>query len=268
MNATTLFLAAIIFYAAWVWIAKKNGQSGIIQWAGGFLATTVIFSYIGASIGNVIPQQPTVEIAKAPIIAPEEPQVIEADYQATNQSQQETQPSEDEKRQATLALIRSFSLQDVITLTKPQMEDIQGEGVSKGTALLAFWATASLKWNELMALPNSKHGLIMKDSSTELGKRLCVKGLVIEIARDKSVEEPLFTGGMLDNAGRIYRFAAVGSTGDIVGNSHAGFCGIVTGQQHYANSIGGVAHAVMLVGLFDLPENKPAEVKAKKTKGK
>lgn len=399
MNGATIVWAAIVFYGAWIWITKKNGQSRIIQWGGGFLATSVIFGYLATAFSNYDHQQPAAAVdstksniqpsfrdrynAIAKIMAPtlethectetnspgrnrdiliecqlistgaqltisglnnrftgaildfdvkkfdkpgvlmdagkillrlarakdfesEEPLemtqlVLEAQespgkgacvdtpeqhtrfclttddkkiyhltvadpemWKESRPLQQE--PSEDEKHEAAIALIRSYSPQQAIDFTKPEMEDIQGEGVSKGTAMLAFWATSGLKWNELMSLPSSKHGLIMKDSSPQLGKRLCAKGLVIEIARDKSVEQPLFNGGMLDGAGRIYRFVAVGSTGDIVANTQAGFCGIVTGQQHYPNSIGGVAHAVTLVGLFDLPENKPTKVKNKGTK--
>lgn len=206
-----------------------------------------------------------VETAQAPQAATTSPSPVEADYQASNQAET-PQPTEDEKREAAVALIQSYTLPQAIEFAKPHMEDIQGEGVSKGTGILAFWASTNLKWAELIELPSSKHGLIMKDSAAQLGKRLCVKGRVIEIARDKTVEQPLFTGGMFDGTGRIYRFVAVGSTGDIVGNTQAGFCGIVTGQQHYLNSAGGVAHAVQLVGLFDLPENKPAEAKKKGSK--
>ena len=61
----------------------------------------------------------------------------------------------------------------------------------------------------------------------------------------------------------IYRFLAVKSTGNITDESSAKFCGVVIGKMDYANSAGGVAHAIQLVGMFDLPENtgKPATKK-------
>lgn len=68
--------------------------------------------------------------------------------------------------------------------------------------------------------------------------------------------KPLYFGGMYDEAGKLYRFIAVGSTGALVESSRAKFCGVVVGQQHYQNSAGGVAHSVQLVGMFDLPENR------------
>jgi hypothetical protein len=97
----------------------------------------------------------------------------------------------------------------------------------------------------------------MKDPDSQRGQKLCANGEVIEIALDRSVPgQKVFLGGMYDDGGRIYRFIAVQSTGEIMAHSRARFCGVVTGQQHYENSMGGVAHAVHLVGMFDLPENK------------
>lgn len=193
------------------------------------------------------------------------PRTSEADYQPPSDPESQTAESKNDAA-AKLEMLKSLTLQQAIDLAKPDMEDIQGGGVSKGAAVLAYWAIDGLKWNELLEIPKGKYGLVMKDSASQLGYRLCVSGQVIEIERDRSVERPIYTGGMFDDGGRIYRFVAVGSTGEIVANTRAGFCGIVTGQQHYPNSAGGMAHAVQLVGIFDLPENKPTEVKKKGTK--
>jgi hypothetical protein len=54
----------------------------------------------------------------------------------------------------------------------------------------------------------------------------------------------------------IVRFYAVGSSGDLVQNRPARFCGAVAGRYSYDNAAGGSTHAVAVVGLFDLPENK------------
>lgn len=184
---------------------------------------------------------------------------------ASPQQQPIPEPTQPEENQEDIAaFVKTLSLQQAIDLAKPNMADIQGLDVSKGTAMLAFWSTINLKWNELQDIPKGKYGLTMKDSESQRGKRLCVSGEIIEIERDKSVAQPIFSGGIYDEGGRIYRFIAVGSTGEIVANSNAVFCGIVTGQQHYPNSMGGMSHAVTLVGMFDLPENKPTE-SSKKT---
>ncbi|PPD34924.1 MAG: hypothetical protein CTY21_09395 [Methylomonas sp.] len=152
--------------------------------------------------------------------------------------------------------IKALPIRDAIDYAKREMSDIQGEGVSAGAAFLALWSSYSLKWADLQTIEKGKYGLVMKDSSTQIGRRLCMSGSVIEIERDRTVSQPIFIGGLIDNEGKIYRFVAVGSTGEIVGGTNAKFCGIIAGQQHYANSIGGVAHAVALIGMFDLPENK------------
>ncbi len=137
------------------------------------------------------------------------------------------------------------------------MVDIQGADVSAGAAKIALWGADNMRWDELQEIPTTKYGLVMKDSDTQRGQKLCASGEVIEIAIDNSIpEKKIFLGGMYDDGGRIYRFIAVKSTGEVMANSRARFCGIVTGQQHYPNSAGGVAHAVHLVGMFDLPENK------------
>jgi hypothetical protein len=73
---------------------------------------------------------------------------------------------------------------------------------------------------------------------------------------EKADGNKFYNGGLVDHYGHIYRFIAVRSTGDLVAGSVAHFCGVVTGKQSYANSVGGMAHAVFLVGMFVLPENK------------
>ena len=149
------------------------------------------------------------------------------------------------------------NLRQAIASTRLDMNDIQGADVSLGAAKLALWGTENMHWAELQEIPTTKYGLVMKDPDSQRGQKLCANGEVIEIALDRSVSgQKVFLGGMYDDGGRIYRFIAVQSTGEIMAHSRARFCGVVTGQQHYENSMGGVAHAVHLVGMFDLPENK------------
>ena len=149
------------------------------------------------------------------------------------------------------------NLRAAIATTRPFMADTRDGDFDKGSAALAIWSTDRLKWSELQEIPSGKYALVMKDSDSQRGSRICTGGRIIEITVDNTVPgSKVFLGGMYDDAGHIYRFIAVRSTGEIVANSRAKFCGIVTGQQHYRNSAGGVAHAVHLVGMFDLPENK------------
>jgi hypothetical protein len=149
------------------------------------------------------------------------------------------------------------NLGEAIASTQLDMSDIQGNDISQGAAKLALWGAEHMRWSELQEIPTTKFGLVMKDPDAQRGKKLCINGQIIEIGVDRSVpDKKIFMGGMFDDGGRIYRFIAVQSSGEIMAQSRARFCGIVTGQQHYENSGGGVAHSVHLVGMFDLPENK------------
>jgi len=67
-----------------------------------------------------------------------------------------------------------------------------------------------------------------------------------------------FVGLVMSNAGNLFHFDAVGSTGTLVGTNYARICGVITGLYDYSNSAGGTGHAVQIVGMFDLPENKTA----------
>jgi len=146
------------------------------------------------------------------------------------------------------------SLTEAISVAKPHMTDTFNE-MSSGAVLLGAWAIKGLKWSELQKLPSTKHSLVMKDPDEERGKLMCARGTVIEIQAVKTPQGKIFTGGLFSGA-HIIRFIAVGSSGELVARSRTGFCGIVVGKQSYANSVGGSAHAVFLVGMFSLPENK------------
>jgi hypothetical protein len=149
------------------------------------------------------------------------------------------------------------NLRQAIAGTRFDMKDIRGGSISPGAAKLTLWGAENMRWSELQEIPTTKYGLVMKDPDSVRGKKLCVAGSVIEIEVDTSASgNKIFLGGIHDYDLRIYRFIALRSTGEIMARSQARFCGIVTGQQHYENSAGGVAHAVHLVGMFDLPENK------------
>lgn len=152
-------------------------------------------------------------------------------------------------------LMAQTSLQGALSVTKPHFVD-SNEGLTPAAAALALWGTSNLRWSELNALPETKFALVMKDSEAERGKRLCAGGSIIEIAVDRSSGSPVYMGGLITPGGKVLRFAALGSTGELVQNSSARFCGVVTGRESYSNSGGGTTHAVFAVGLFDLPENK------------
>ncbi len=147
----------------------------------------------------------------------------------------------------TLAQELSYSI--------PTMADFNDNEMSTGAVDLVLWASYLMTWKELQEVPTTKYGLVMKDSEAQRGKKMCISGQVIEIAADKSLPKTIYVGGLIDQEYKIYRYVAVGSSGEIVSGSRARFCGIVTGRNDYSNSTGGVAHAVHLVGMFDIPDN-------------
>lgn len=144
-------------------------------------------------------------------------------------------------------------------IARPGMGDTQG-AVSPGSTLLARWAMShGTRWGDLETIPETRQSLVMKDSSTEIGKRICARGKIVEISAADLPEGKAFEGGIFNGSrysSPIVKFVAFGSTGELVARKRAKFCGIVTGRHSYSNSGGGVTHAVYAVGMFDLPENK------------
>ncbi len=95
-----------------------------------------------------------------------------------------------------------------------------------------------------------------KDPDAERGKTTCVSGTVRQIAVDRSDLGTFYNGTITSGSGDWWRFTAVRDTGDLVQNSAARICGIVTGVSDYANTGGGQTPSVTIVGLFDLPANR------------
>ncbi len=170
-------------------------------------------------------------------------------------SKPSSEPVGEEKPTAFSELMKKKSLKSAIETAKPYMTDTTDD-MSPGAAAFGIWSASNLKWVELNTLPKTKFSLVMKDSDEERGKLLCTKGVIIEIYTDKSIGTKIYNGGVYGNDRNVYRFISVGSTGELVQKSIASICGVVIGKQSYKNSVGGVAHAVFIVGMFDLPENK------------
>jgi hypothetical protein len=131
---------------------------------------------------------------------------------------------------------------------------------SDGTMLFAAWASNHMRWTDVAVTKDeTTYALTRKDSDEARGKRLCASGSIIQIEVHKLKDQgigKLATGLLMSYGGNIFEFMAAGSTGDLVQNSQARLCGVVTGTYDYTNSAGGTGHAVTVVGMFDLPENK------------
>lgn len=93
----------------------------------------------------------------------------------------------------------------------------------------------------------------------ERGKRVCFTGTIIQIAVEKT-DFGKFNAGLLKVGyydTTLFSFLNVGSSGTLVAYDQARFCGVVVGKHDYSNSAGGTGHAIQVVGMWDLPQNKP-----------
>lgn len=148
------------------------------------------------------------------------------------------------------------NLRAAFAIAKPEMVDAHDDE-GKGTLLFLAWAAKSMVWSDVgVAQDESSYALVMKDADEERGKRMCVPGNLIQISVEKADVGKVHIGLLMSDAGNLYRFLGVRSSGSLVQRSRARFCGVVTGRYDYSNSGGGTGHAVKLVGMFDLPENR------------
>lgn len=165
------------------------------------------------------------------------------------------QEKSDEEKMIDM-LLSNQTLPDVIEMLKPMMQD-SFDAMPQASMGIAIWLDKKgAKIGDIKSLENSSRGKILKDSYNERGKKLCVTGQIIEIEVDRSGGFPTYHAGMMQNYSEATRMLAVGSTGDLVANAQATFCGVVVGKMGYTNAMGGTTTAPYLVGMFDLPENR------------
>lgn len=153
-------------------------------------------------------------------------------------------------------LMSKTTLAEAIEEVRDTMTDTVNE-TSPGAAMLALWAHKHLRWADVAVAKNeTSPALIRKDSDAARGKRMCVRGRIIQIAKEKLEDGAVFHGLLLSGYSEITSFIAAGSTGELVEHSRARLCGVAIGTYDYSNSGGGTGHAISLVGMFDLPENR------------
>jgi hypothetical protein len=154
---------------------------------------------------------------------------------------------------------KKSTIADAIAFTKPMMGD-STDDLDQGTVILGAWAMKKMKWPDVYVTKDeTTFALVMKDSEEERGKRICVSGSIVQIEVEKTRYGKFFDGLLSSTGGNLYKFFGVGSSGDLVEKNSARFCGIATGKYEYSNSGGGTGHAVKLLGMFDLPENRAAK---------
>ena len=147
------------------------------------------------------------------------------------------------------------NLNTAIVGTLAAMSDTQNES-SSGAMLLALWTWKKGRWSDFDVKDETTFGKVQKDSDAERGRHYCASGSLVEIAAQKFEGGKIDVGLLMDDSMRLFHFLSGGSSGALVAQSPARFCGIVTGKFDYSNSAGGVGHAVEIVGMFDLPANR------------
>lgn len=142
------------------------------------------------------------------------------------------------------AVLAAPSLTAAAAVIRDRLDE---RAVADGAWLLARYANGRATWADFhVADAETSLPLALKDGARERGKRLCVTGRLLDIARSDLDQRPVFAGALVTADGDTLRFVAVGSTGTLVKRDTGTFCGVVTGR---------VDDAAMAVGMFDLPEN-------------
>lgn len=128
------------------------------------------------------------------------------------------------------------------------------EDVSVGALLLAVWSNDKMRWADV-AVPRNEtsFGKIKKDPDAARGRRMCIRGTVVQISKALG---SMYSGVFGTDDYNFVRYEAAGSTGELIERSRARLCGVVTGVLTYRSAGGRTIHAVHMVGMFDLPENR------------
>lgn len=151
------------------------------------------------------------------------------------------------------------SLAAAVAVAKPWMTD-PFMAMSPGAHLLAAWGADRMAWADVAVQKNeTSFALVRKDPDEARGRRMCVAGQIVQISVLRSEAGKMYDGVIVMPGDDLYRFIAVRSTGELLADHRARFCGVVIGAYDYRNSVGGTDHAVQLVGMFDLPENRAAK---------
>jgi hypothetical protein len=176
------------------------------------------------------------------------------------------EPVQPKPASALEQIVSAETLGSALVLARPLMDD-KPDQQSAGTILLTLWAMKRMDWVDVsVAKDETTFALVQKDVDEQRGKRMCVRGVLVQIAAEQTPFGIHHSGLLLSYSSRLYSFLGVGSSGPLVERSGARFCGVVTGKYDYSNDLGGTGHAIVLVGMFDLPDNRPENRGARLTK--
>lgn len=148
------------------------------------------------------------------------------------------------------------SFSEVVTRIGGDFSDFKEE-FPEPALLLAQWsAVHDVKIDEILGFPSTSIASAMKNSSSARAQRICASGRILQVAAETVAGSEISQGLIADNGANYVRFIAFGSSGDLVKNSPAKFCGLVIGRSYFQNLGGGTTESLGLIGMFDLPSNR------------
>jgi hypothetical protein len=101
-------------------------------------------------------------------------------------------PSTSASSGPTPSVASGTTLAAELEVVRPLISDTSGP-LDRGTASLALWASTSLGWSELKALPVTSAALFRKDPDQERGRLICIEGVIQEIRAEKNLSRRLVT---------------------------------------------------------------------------
>lgn len=152
-------------------------------------------------------------------------------------------------------LSREHTLAGAIKLARPTFRDVN-QGEDSGARDFTAWAIPYMTWSDLQRVESTQYGQVQKDPEGERGYRLCGSGTIVEISLDRSLGKPFASGLLMTDGGDVISFSVVGYNDGLIAKSWARLCGIVIGTYRYRSNSGTTIHAVDIVGMFDVPQNK------------
>ena len=158
-------------------------------------------------------------------------------------------------------ILERKTMAEALAYAKPRMKDATND-LDPGTLIFGAWASKNMKWTDVaVAKDETTPELVLKDPDEERGKRVCFTGKIVQISVEKTDVGKFNVGIMMVGyySVTLFHFLNVGSSGSIVEKTQARLCGVVTGKYTYSNSGGGTGHSIQIVGMWDLPENKPKD---------
>lgn len=144
-----------------------------------------------------------------------------------------------------------------VTRSIPLFEDSeQGKSLPLGVdALVIYIMKAKPRISDFLGLKETSVAAAIGNPDKARGRTVCVTGVIDEMI-EGTITKPIAHGGLLTVDLDPVRFVVVGATGTITKRDKARVCGTFVGRHHFTSNAGTKEIAALIVGIFDLPENR------------